>query len=135
MYYIQHSGIKGQRKGVRRFQYANKSYTPEGNRRYRPSKGGGDGSGAAIAGAAIGVGALGAAYAGSGLLSGSGSAAAASAALTAAITAGKAAVAAIPAGVWALSIPMAIIATPLMLDRGERYYKKFKEKMEDKWWF
>lgn len=129
MYYIQHSGIKGQRKGVRRFQYANKSYTPEGNRRYRPSKGGGDGSGAAIAGAAIGVGALGAAYAGSG------SAAATSAALTAAIAAGKAAVAAIPAGVWALSIPMAIIATPLMLDRGERYYKKFKDKMEDKWWF
>ena len=36
--YINHSGIKGQRKGVRRFQYANKTYTPAGNERYRPKK-------------------------------------------------------------------------------------------------
>lgn len=34
---IYHSGIKGQRKGVRRFQYANGTYTPAGNERYRPS--------------------------------------------------------------------------------------------------
>lgn len=39
MYYLNHSGIKGQRKGVRRFQYANKTYTPAGNDRYRPKKG------------------------------------------------------------------------------------------------
>ena len=39
MGYINHSGIKGQKKGIRRFQYANKSYTPEGNERYRPKKG------------------------------------------------------------------------------------------------
>ena len=36
---LSHSGIKGQRKGVRRFQYANGTYTKEGNERYRPSKG------------------------------------------------------------------------------------------------
>jgi len=36
--YFNHSGIKGQRKGVRRFQYANKTYTPAGNERYRPKK-------------------------------------------------------------------------------------------------
>lgn len=36
--YVNHSGIKGQRKGVRRFQYANKTYTPAGNERYRPKK-------------------------------------------------------------------------------------------------
>lgn len=36
---LYHFGIKGQKKGLRRFQYANKTYTPEGNRRYRPSKG------------------------------------------------------------------------------------------------
>lgn len=35
---IYHSGIKGQRKGVRRYQYANGTYTPAGNERYRPSK-------------------------------------------------------------------------------------------------
>jgi hypothetical protein len=39
MYNIYHSGIKGQRKGVRRFQYANNTYTPAGNERYRPKKG------------------------------------------------------------------------------------------------
>lgn len=38
MYYLKHSGIKGQRKGIRRFQYANKTYTPAGNERYRPKK-------------------------------------------------------------------------------------------------
>ncbi len=35
---IYHSGIKGQRKGVRRFQFANGTYTREGNLRYRPDK-------------------------------------------------------------------------------------------------
>lgn len=34
-----HYGIKGQRKGNRRYQYYNKTYTPAGNERYRPSKG------------------------------------------------------------------------------------------------
>jgi hypothetical protein len=36
---LSHSGIKGQRKGIRRFQYANGTYTKAGNERYRPSKG------------------------------------------------------------------------------------------------
>lgn len=36
---IYHAGIKGQRKGVRRFQYKNGTYTREGNLRYRPPKG------------------------------------------------------------------------------------------------
>ena len=35
---IYHSGIKGQKKGVRRYQYANGTYTREGNLRYRPDK-------------------------------------------------------------------------------------------------
>lgn len=35
---IYHAGIKGQRKGIRRYQYANGTYTPEGNLRYRPPK-------------------------------------------------------------------------------------------------
>lgn len=38
---IYHSGIKGQRKGVRRYQYKNGTYTREGNLRYRPPKGDG----------------------------------------------------------------------------------------------
>lgn len=38
-YELVHYGIKGQRKGNRRYQYYNKTYTPEGNERYRPSKG------------------------------------------------------------------------------------------------
>lgn len=37
--YIYHSGIKGQRKGVRRYQFANGTYTEAGNQRYRPNKG------------------------------------------------------------------------------------------------
>lgn len=36
---IYHSGIKGQRKGIRRFQYMNGTYTKAGNERYRPSSG------------------------------------------------------------------------------------------------
>lgn len=36
---VYHSGIKGQRKGVRRFQYMNGTYTKLGNERYRPSSG------------------------------------------------------------------------------------------------
>lgn len=36
---LSHSGIKGQKKGIRRFQYANGTYTKAGNERYRPGKG------------------------------------------------------------------------------------------------
>lgn len=36
---LYHYGIKGQKKGLRRYQYANKTYTPAGNERYRPKKG------------------------------------------------------------------------------------------------
>ena len=36
--YLEHYGIKGQKKGVRRFQYENMTYTPAGNERYRPKK-------------------------------------------------------------------------------------------------
>lgn len=39
---IYHSGIKGQKKGVRRYQYLNGTYTREGNLRYRPPKGDND---------------------------------------------------------------------------------------------
>lgn len=35
---LEHKAIKGQKKGVRRFQYANGTYTPAGNERYRPKK-------------------------------------------------------------------------------------------------
>ena len=35
---LSHSGIKGQRKGVRRFQFSNGTYTKAGNERYRPKK-------------------------------------------------------------------------------------------------
>lgn len=35
---LAHKAIKGQKKGVRRFQYANGTYTKEGNERYRPKK-------------------------------------------------------------------------------------------------
>ena len=36
---IYHSGIKGQKKGIRRYQYLNGTYTREGNLRYRPPSG------------------------------------------------------------------------------------------------
>lgn len=35
---LQHFEIKGQKWGLRRYQYENGSYTPEGVERYRPSK-------------------------------------------------------------------------------------------------
>ena len=35
---LEHKAIKGQKKGVRRYQYANGTYTPAGNKRYRPKK-------------------------------------------------------------------------------------------------
>ena len=35
---LEHKAIKGQKKGVRRYQYANGTYTPAGNERYRPKK-------------------------------------------------------------------------------------------------
>lgn len=36
---LEHKAIKGQKKGVRRYQYANGTYTAAGNARYRPKKG------------------------------------------------------------------------------------------------
>lgn len=56
--YINHSGIKGQRKGVRRFQYANKTYTPAGNERYRPKKGTGFTNAVLVGGTAAYIGAM-----------------------------------------------------------------------------
>lgn len=35
---LYHYGIRGQRRGIRRFQYMNNTYTPAGNARYRPKK-------------------------------------------------------------------------------------------------
>lgn len=35
---LQHFGIKGQKWGIRRYQYENGSYTPEGIERYHPSR-------------------------------------------------------------------------------------------------
>lgn len=57
--FLRHSGIKGQKRGIRRFQYANNTYTPLGNERYRPRKGRHSG--------AVAKGAAGAVIGGSGL--------------------------------------------------------------------
>ena len=133
---VKHSGIKGQKKGVRRYQYANKSYTPAGNARYRPKSGKSDGGGGTVVAAtALGGGALAAAYIHSGILGGATVSGTSSAALTAAIAAGKAAVAAVPSGVWALSIPMAIIAAPIIMEDAAKYTRKAIEKLEDQWWW
>ena len=35
---LEHKAIKGQKKGVRRYQYQNGTYTKEGNERYRPKR-------------------------------------------------------------------------------------------------
>lgn len=42
--YLQHYGIKGQKWGIRRFQYENGSYTPEGKERYSKGSSDSDGS-------------------------------------------------------------------------------------------
>lgn len=121
--YIQHSGIKGQRKGVRRYQYSNKTYTPEGNRRYRPHVG---------TNIAVGVTstAVGAAWVGT-MLSATGAnislSALASTIATKTAMLGAEVVAgmlAIPAPVLALTVPMAIMMTPTLISSGEDYVKR-----------
>lgn len=121
--YIQHSGLKGQKWGVRRYQYANKTYTPEGNKRYRPHVG---------TNIAVGVTttAVGAAWVGT-MLSATGSAvklsalastiATKTAMLGAEVVAGMLA---IPAPVLALTVPMAIMMTPTLISSGEDYVKR-----------
>lgn len=103
---LYHFGIKGQKKGLRRFQYANKSYTPEGNRRYRPSKGESPLVKAAIAGSAAAF-----VWQGSKAIAKVTAGGVSMSAKMAAI--GKAAVAAamsVPAPIFALTLPLATAA-------------------------
>lgn len=103
---LYHFGIKGQKKGLRRFQYANKSYTPEGNRRYRPSKGESPLVKAAIAGSAAAF-----VWQGSKAIAKATAGGVSMSAKMAAI--GKAAVAAamsVPAPIFALTLPLATAA-------------------------
>ena len=121
--YIQHSGLKGQKWGVRRYQYSNKTYTPEGNKRYRPHVG---------TNIAVGVTttAVGAAWVGT-MLSATGAnislSALASTIATKTAMLGAEVVAgmlAIPAPVLALTVPMAIMMTPTLISSGEDYVKR-----------
>lgn len=121
---LNHAGIKGQKWGTRRYQYANKTYTPAGNERYRPSKG---------INTAVGIttGVVGTAWAATMIKSG------AAAGITSAfnlvplsqvatniVTLGAEVVAgfaAIPVPIMALTIPMAIIIAPALIESGADY--------------
>jgi hypothetical protein len=119
---MEHSGLKGQKWGVRRYQYENKTYTPEGNRRYRPHVG---------TDIAVGVTttAVGAAWVGT-MLSATNMAvnlstlattiATKTAMLGAEVVAGMLA---IPTPILALTVPMAIMMAPTIISSGEDYIK------------
>lgn len=130
MYDIYHSGIKGQRKGVRRFQYANKTYTPAGNERYRPKK--------ASVPTKVAIGATGAVTAAAwahAFNSATGFSVLASTALShiasnavllgAEVVAGFAA---IPVPVYAITIPMALMMAPQIIDSGKDYIEEWKNR-------
>lgn len=129
MQYLDHSGIKGQRKGVRRFQYANKTYTPAGNERYRPKKDSNKFTNAVLIGGT-------AAYLGAMATTDIG--AAVSSLLTVPITkvtadvigAGAAVVAglaSIPLPVIALGVPIGAMATASVIKSGMDYLEELKD--------
>lgn len=128
MQYLDHSGIKGQRKGVRRYQYANKTYTPAGNERYRPKKGNGFTNAVIIGGSAAYIGAMATTDIG----------AAVSSILTVPITkvaadivgVGAAVVtglASIPLPVVALGVPLGAIAVSSLVKDGIDYIEDLKD--------
>ena len=128
MQYLDHSGIKGQRKGVRRYQYANKTYTPAGNERYRPKKGNSFTNAVIIGGSAAYIGAMATTDIG----------AAVSSILTVPITkvaadvigAGAAVVAglaSIPLPVVALGVPLGAIAVSSLVKDGIDYIEDLKD--------
>lgn len=128
MQYLDHSGIKGQRKGVRRYQYANKTYTPAGNERYRPKKGNRFTNAVIIGGSAAYIGAMATTDIG----------AAISSLLTVPITkvtadvigVGAAVVtglASIPLPVIALGVPIGAMATASVIKSGMDYLEELKD--------
>lgn len=128
MHYISHSGIKGQRKGVRRFQYANKTYTPAGNERYRPKKSNALATGAVVAGSAAYLGAL----ATTDIASSIGAIAttpitAISAELVGAGAAVVSGLASIPLSVLAIAVPIGVMATTSVIKSGIDYIEELKD--------
>lgn len=128
MQYLDHSGIKGQRKGVRRYQYANKTYTPAGNERYRPKKGNTFTNAVIIGGSAAYIGAMATTDIG----------AAVSSILSVPITkvaadvigagaAVAAGLASIPLPVIALGVPIGAIATASVIKSGMDYLEDLKQ--------
>lgn len=133
MYDIYHSGIKGQRKGIRRYQYANKTYTPAGNERYRPKKGTVSKVATVTTAGLATAGYLNAVNSTTGLSVTLGTALANLntnlVLLGAEVVAGFAA---IPAPVYAITIPMALMMAPTMVRSGQSYVKKLKNKKTKK---
>lgn len=127
MQYLDHSGIKGQRKGIRRYQYANKTYTPAGNERYRPKKGNTFTNAVIIGGSAAYIGAMATTDIG----------AAVSSILSVPITkvaadvigagaAVAAGLASIPLPVIALGVPIGAMATASVIKSGMDYLEDLK---------
>lgn len=132
MYYISHSGIKGQRKGVRRFQYANKTYTPAGNERYRPKKGNALATGVVVASSAAYLGALSTTDIGAAIVSSIGALAttpitAISSELVGAGAAVVSGLATIPLSVLAIAVPVGAMATASVIKSGIDYIEELKD--------
>lgn len=123
--YINHSGIKGQRKGVRRFQYANKTYTPAGNERYRPKKGSGIATTAALAGTAV---AYGAALSTTSGITSATSLSAISANLIGIGSAVVTGLASIPLSVLVLAVPVGAMAASSVIKSGKDYIEELKDR-------
>lgn len=126
--YINHSGIKGQRKGIRRFQYANKTYTPAGNERYRPKKESSAFTNAVLAGSAAAyIGALSTVKAGTAVAA-STSLSALSADIIGAGAAVVAGLASIPLPVLVLGVPIGAIAAKSVIKSGMDYIEELKDR-------
>ncbi len=123
---LYHYGIKGQKKGLRRYQYGNNTYTPLGNMRYRPRK--------SIAPAAVGatsllsLAAVIAHATGKSILSAAASISALSGTAVSTVSGiasiGASAVAAIPSPVWAVTLPVAAVyGATLLVDINDSIFK------------
>lgn len=120
-----HSGIKGQKKGIRRFQFANKSYTPAGNARYRPKKDVNPVVPLALAGSGAFFGVqMAKAIAASGA---SATSSAISAKLAATGAAAVSAIMSVPAPVFALTLPVAVVGAGYGVIKTKEALEKVKD--------
>lgn len=121
---LYHYGIKGQKRGLRRYQYSNNTYTPLGNLRYRPPKERSLAPAAVIGGSGLAMAATIAHATGFSIAKAVATvnsiATVPVSTASTAVSVGAAAVAAIPTPVWAVALPLAAVyASTVLIDMSD----------------